>query len=190
MACTIQAPCGGTLVEDQEYARDAQAQGIRKRLFRCLAGHTHLVTVMGRPPKGRWQILVCAACGRDLTRYLHPMDQIPARPYCDRACRNRDAARRAIRTDQAAAVRLYAAGFSMVAVARLLGCGATSVQRALRRAGVQARRHSSTVRCVWRACGKPPWKRLASNGAIFGRRCRPHELRYLGRRRAGLSVPA
>ena len=190
MTCLITAPCGGQLVEDREFAREAPP-GLRVRFFRCVgAGHTHRKPIMGRPAKGHLRVLACSRCGRDFERYFHPADQVTDLVYCGGACRGADAPARAVTTNTSEAVRLYQEGFSMPAVGARLGCSAHAVRLALDRARVSRRRRTNTTRCVWPECTAVPWKRRSSTGSLFGRRCRPHELRYLARRRAKLPVPA
>lgn len=179
MACTRVAPCGGVLRPDVDFNATMDAEGLRRRRESCLNGHSFFTTITGRTRRGRYRAARCVQCGRAFTRYC--TEAAPAPRCCSRRCRTLRASacrRRVTPATAATIVARYAKGEPMYRIARDLGLGQHTVDRALKRAGVPRRRRSNTVKCVVGDCGAAPWKRPNSKGIVFGRRCRPHELAH------------
>ena len=154
MACTLEAPCLGVLVEDLAFA---QADGGARRQFRCFNGHVHLIARPGpRPRAGRPMRVQCRArdCGIVFERV--PISRRAKRlpEYCSQRCQSREIGRRRAKLSPAQVAKYYLdRNWSMVRIARHFGVSNhAAVQTALRRAGVEPRKHTATLACREPGC--------------------------------------
>ena len=182
MACTIETPCGGILIEDQEFARDMAQIGVARRRVRCFAGHSHTIERPRRRKYGRPVRTQCAVCGLGFERV--PISRRAGRlpTCCSPRCGQRAGALARRLLDPVLVARLYARGWTMLQIAASFGLRPhEAVQTALRAAGVQPRRpgrHRAT-RCQEpvgkRRCGQPVEPRVWK-GQAWGTRCREHRM--------------
>jgi hypothetical protein len=173
MACTLDAPCGGALVEDAAILREQ----LGFRFFRCGNGHSHKVVKTTRRQYGRPVTAQCKGCGVMFERV--PISRRAGRlPLCcSRACAHDVAARARMKLHSATVVRLYVGQhWTLMRIARHFGLAHhEAVTTALRRAGVKPRVHTSTRQCIEPDCRRPVDAQVdrARHGST---RCRAHRM--------------